>query len=169
VWEAVYIIEGLPVHESEAAPKEIHADTQGQPFPVFGLRSEGETVRRADVAIMSPYQEDNVRRFGDYVYGLKHRWRTWKCVSTSGRRLPTPVEARPLEPHRPRRRACVSAWLRPPSPKSGPHVPVSGLFPTQMWLRCGTRGTIGVQAGQEPQGVRGGAAGGRREHQQLHA
>ncbi|MGW0807951.1 Tn3 family transposase [Nonomuraea sp. NPDC002799] len=179
VWEAVYIIEGLLEQESEAAPKEIHADTQGQSFPVFGLahlfgfellprirnfrdltfhrpepglryrhidalfgepinwqlieahwqdlmkvaisiregelssitllrrlrhdskrnkiyrsfrelvadlvmyqttldmslvlnrlRSEGETVHRADVAIMSPYQEDNVRRFGDYVYDL---------------------------------------------------------------------------------------------------
>ncbi|MBB5781780.1 hypothetical protein HD596_008536 [Nonomuraea jabiensis] len=34
------------------------------------LRSEGETVHRADVAIMSPYQEDNVRRFGDYIYDL---------------------------------------------------------------------------------------------------
>lgn len=37
VWEAVYIIEGLLEQESEAAPKEIHADTQGQSFPVFGL------------------------------------------------------------------------------------------------------------------------------------
>ncbi|SDL18518.1 Tn3 transposase DDE domain-containing protein [Nonomuraea jiangxiensis] len=34
------------------------------------LRSEGEAVHRADVVIMSPYQEDNVRRFGDYVYDL---------------------------------------------------------------------------------------------------
>lgn len=37
MWEAVYIIEGLLEQESEAAPKEIHADTQGQSFPVFGL------------------------------------------------------------------------------------------------------------------------------------
>ncbi|TDC90959.1 DUF4158 domain-containing protein [Nonomuraea deserti] len=34
------------------------------------LRSEGQAVHRADVAIMSPYQEDNVRRFGDYIYDL---------------------------------------------------------------------------------------------------
>ncbi|MFI7423691.1 Tn3 family transposase [Nonomuraea sp. NPDC049684] len=34
------------------------------------LRSEGEAVHRAEVAIMSPYQEDNVRRFGDYIYDL---------------------------------------------------------------------------------------------------
>jgi TnpA family transposase len=34
------------------------------------LRSEGEVVHRADAAIMSPYQEDNVRRFGDYIYDL---------------------------------------------------------------------------------------------------
>jgi hypothetical protein len=37
VWEAVYIIEGLLTQDSDAAPKEIHADTQGQSFPVFGL------------------------------------------------------------------------------------------------------------------------------------
>jgi hypothetical protein len=34
------------------------------------LRSEGEAVHRPDVAIMSSYQEDNVRRFGDYIYDL---------------------------------------------------------------------------------------------------
>lgn len=34
------------------------------------LRSEGQAVHRADAAIMSPYQEDNVRRFGDYIYDL---------------------------------------------------------------------------------------------------
>ncbi|MGW6500270.1 Tn3 family transposase [Nonomuraea angiospora] len=34
------------------------------------LRREGETVHRADVAIMPPYQEDNARRFGDYIYDL---------------------------------------------------------------------------------------------------
>ncbi|WP_051864850.1 Tn3 family transposase [Streptosporangium roseum] len=34
------------------------------------LRGEGQAVHRTDVAIMSPYQEDNVRRFGDYVYDL---------------------------------------------------------------------------------------------------
>lgn len=37
VWEAVYILDGLLAHESDAAPKEIHADTQGQSFPVCGL------------------------------------------------------------------------------------------------------------------------------------
>ncbi|MGH3512846.1 MAG: Tn3 family transposase [Pseudonocardiaceae bacterium] len=37
VWEAVYIIAGLLAQDSDAAPKEIHADTQGQSFPVFGL------------------------------------------------------------------------------------------------------------------------------------
>lgn len=34
------------------------------------LRAEGQAVHRADVAIMSPYQEDNVRRFGDYICDL---------------------------------------------------------------------------------------------------
>ena len=37
VWEAVYIVDGLLQQQSKAEPKEIHADTQGQSFPVFGL------------------------------------------------------------------------------------------------------------------------------------
>jgi TnpA family transposase len=37
VWEAVYIIDGLLRQQSKADPAEIHADTQGQSFPVFGL------------------------------------------------------------------------------------------------------------------------------------
>ena len=37
VWEAVYIIDGLLSQQSDASPAEIHADTQGQSFPVFGL------------------------------------------------------------------------------------------------------------------------------------
>ncbi|MFF0312149.1 Tn3 family transposase [Streptosporangium sp. NPDC004379] len=37
VWEAVYIIEGLLKNASEIQPDTIHADTQGQSLPVFGL------------------------------------------------------------------------------------------------------------------------------------
>ena len=37
VWEAVYIVDGLLQQQSKAEPKEIHADTQGQSFPFFGL------------------------------------------------------------------------------------------------------------------------------------
>ncbi|MBT2401420.1 Tn3 family transposase [Streptomyces sp. ISL-100] len=37
VWEAVYIIEGLLKNASEIKPTTIHADTQGQSFPVFSL------------------------------------------------------------------------------------------------------------------------------------
>ena len=37
VWEAVYIIEGLLRNESDIQPDTIHADTQGQSLPVFGL------------------------------------------------------------------------------------------------------------------------------------
>ncbi|WP_405149178.1 Tn3 family transposase [Sphaerisporangium sp. NBC_01403] len=37
VWEAVYIIEGLLRNESDIQPATIHADTQGQSLPVFGL------------------------------------------------------------------------------------------------------------------------------------
>lgn len=37
VWEAVYIIEGLLQNESDIQPDTIHADTQGQSLPVFGL------------------------------------------------------------------------------------------------------------------------------------
>jgi hypothetical protein len=34
------------------------------------LRAEGNPASRADLAIISPYQQDNVRRFGDYAYDL---------------------------------------------------------------------------------------------------
>ncbi|MCT2543393.1 transposase [Streptomyces atratus] len=37
VWEAVYIIEGLLKNASEVEPTTVHADTQGQSFPVFAL------------------------------------------------------------------------------------------------------------------------------------
>jgi TnpA family transposase len=37
VWEAVYIIEGLLRNDSDIQPDTVHADTQGQSLPVFGL------------------------------------------------------------------------------------------------------------------------------------
>lgn len=37
VWEAVYLIDALLANESEVRPGTVHADTQGQSFPVFGL------------------------------------------------------------------------------------------------------------------------------------
>lgn len=37
VWEAVYIVEGLLQNLSEADPETIHADTQGQSYPVHAL------------------------------------------------------------------------------------------------------------------------------------
>ncbi|MDV6246975.1 Tn3 family transposase [Rhodococcus opacus] len=36
-WEAVYIVDGLLRNESDIQPDTIHADTQGQSLPVFGL------------------------------------------------------------------------------------------------------------------------------------
>ena len=37
VWEAVYILDGLLKNESDLQPDTLHADTQGQSEPVFGL------------------------------------------------------------------------------------------------------------------------------------
>ena len=37
VWEAVYILDGLLKNESDIQPDTLHADTQGQSTPVFGL------------------------------------------------------------------------------------------------------------------------------------
>ncbi|MGH3708160.1 MAG: Tn3 family transposase [Pseudonocardiaceae bacterium] len=37
VWEAVYILDGLLVNDSDLQPHTIHADTQGQSLPVYGL------------------------------------------------------------------------------------------------------------------------------------
>jgi Tn3 transposase DDE domain len=35
-----------------------------------GLRADGRPVHRADVMAIAPYQQENVRRFGDFVYDL---------------------------------------------------------------------------------------------------
>src|SRR5258708_17720470 len=37
VWEAVYILDGLLKNKSDIQPDTVHADTQGQSTPVFGL------------------------------------------------------------------------------------------------------------------------------------
>ncbi|MCX4516005.1 transposase [Streptomyces sp. NBC_01619] len=37
VGEAVYLIDSLLQNQSAARPEQVHADTQGQSFPVFGL------------------------------------------------------------------------------------------------------------------------------------
>jgi TnpA family transposase len=37
VWEAVYILDGLLANTSDIQPDTVHADTQGQSLPVFGL------------------------------------------------------------------------------------------------------------------------------------
>jgi TnpA family transposase len=37
VWEAIYLVEGLLRNDSDVQPEAVHADTQGQSLPVFGL------------------------------------------------------------------------------------------------------------------------------------
>jgi len=37
VWEAVYILDALLENRSDLQPDTVHADTQGQSEPVFGL------------------------------------------------------------------------------------------------------------------------------------
>lgn len=39
VWEAIYILDGLIRNRSSVSPTTVHADTQGQNLPVFGLAS----------------------------------------------------------------------------------------------------------------------------------
>lgn len=39
VWEAIYILDGLIRNRSSIKPTTVHADTQGQNLPVFGLAS----------------------------------------------------------------------------------------------------------------------------------
>ena len=39
VWEAVYLLDSLLANDSDIQPDEVHADTQGQSLPVFGLAS----------------------------------------------------------------------------------------------------------------------------------
>jgi hypothetical protein len=38
-WEAIYILDGLIRNRSSVKPTTVHADTQGQNLPVFGLAS----------------------------------------------------------------------------------------------------------------------------------
>ncbi|NOT55314.1 MAG: Tn3 family transposase, partial [Deltaproteobacteria bacterium] len=45
VWEAVYIIEGLLQNTSDIQPDTVHADTQGQALPVFGLAHLNRKLR----------------------------------------------------------------------------------------------------------------------------
>lgn len=37
VWEAVYLLDSLLANDSDIQPDQVHADTQGQSLPVFGL------------------------------------------------------------------------------------------------------------------------------------
>ena len=40
------------------------------PTVINQLQAEGYPLCRADLATMWPYQQDNVRRFGDFAYDL---------------------------------------------------------------------------------------------------
>jgi hypothetical protein len=53
VWEAVYIIEGLLKNTSEVKPTTVHADTQGQSFPVFFRRLTRVAISVREGAISS--------------------------------------------------------------------------------------------------------------------
>jgi TnpA family transposase len=59
VWEAVHLIEGLLANTSDIQPSTVHADTQGQNFPVF--------------ALATLFGFDLMPRFGAYATDDLHR------------------------------------------------------------------------------------------------
>ncbi|MEU8677617.1 Tn3 family transposase [Streptomyces sp. NPDC048560] len=59
VWEAVYITEGPLKNTSEVRPTTVHADTQGQSFPVFAGPPSGSG---SEIAKSSPTTTPSSRR-----------------------------------------------------------------------------------------------------------
>ncbi|MGV9385464.1 hypothetical protein ACWDRB_57340 [Nonomuraea sp. NPDC003707] len=85
-------------------------------------------MHRADVAIMSPYQEDKVRRFGDYIYDLNGPLEGMEVQLDLGRRRP--------ETGLP--------------PRTGRLAPVSGAVPGGPTVEAeGVTVAVGVDAGAD--------------------
>jgi TnpA family transposase len=87
VWEAVYIFEGLLENASEAiTPEEIHADTQGQSLPAFGLATMlgVELLPRIrnwkDLIFYRPAAASHYRHI-DSLFG-EHEVIDWKRIET---------------------------------------------------------------------------------------
>ena len=93
VWEAVYIIEGLLKQGSDADPDTIHADTQGQSFPVHALAHlfgfELLTrIRNWRDRVFYRAERDVVYRHIDSLFGeLGQNTIDWELIGTHWRDL----------------------------------------------------------------------------------
>lgn len=56
VWEAVYILDGLLTNQSDIRSDTVHADTQGQSTPVFGLSQSSRSRYQQDLLWFWPLQ-----------------------------------------------------------------------------------------------------------------
>ncbi|MER5369649.1 Tn3 family transposase [Streptomyces sp. NPDC002722] len=103
VWEAVYIIEGLLKNTSEVQPTTVHADTQGQSFPVFALARPGRRQGPGPLARRRP------PRTCQRGAGARHWGTRCKSSPTSS----APVSACPAPP---------KPTCRPVTRTPGPHT-----------------------------------------------
>lgn len=71
VWEAVYILDGLLKNKSDLQPDTLHADTQGQSAPVFGL------AHLLGIKLMP-----RIRNWQDLILYRSHRFVTYRHIGT---------------------------------------------------------------------------------------
>ena len=82
LWEAVYIVDGLLKNDSDLQPKRVHADTQGQSLPVFGLAHllGFELMPRIrNWQGLTFYRAESRKRF-DHIDGLFDRVIDWDLL-----------------------------------------------------------------------------------------
>ena len=84
VWEAVYILDGLLKNTSKLQPDTVHADTQGQSEPVFGLayllgiKLMPRMRTWDDVTFYRPSENDTYR----HIDGLFTQTVNWQLIQT---------------------------------------------------------------------------------------
>ncbi|RVL08319.1 Tn3 family transposase, partial [Sinorhizobium meliloti] len=84
VWEAIHILDGLLKNRSTVQPDTLHADTQGQSEPVFGLaRLLGIKLmpRMRNWGDVTFYRPDKSMRY-DHIDALLTREIDWRLIAT---------------------------------------------------------------------------------------
>jgi len=126
VWEAVHIIEGLLKNTSEVTPTTVHADTQGQSFPVFAL------AHLLGFDLM-PRRGPRVQHFRRVATGQLEGGVGSLSCSTSSSSLSTGPPTGPVRVHRrpvrragPQRHRLRRDRVPVPAPDAGGHLSARG-------------------------------------------